>query len=135
MTMSSPAEGFNINTQSSTCQPEAQHTVSFKPKPLISKQSHHEKNDEKDARAKLVLGKAKERITRLENENKKLKAQLETFSPSISGISGSGVSDETPRHSVSPTLKRARDSTSGSNEEEDCYGPSGQQKKPKSEGQ
>ena len=48
LTMSSPAEGFNINTQSSTRQPEAQHTVSFKPKPLISKQSHHEKDDEKD---------------------------------------------------------------------------------------
>ena len=46
--MSSPAEGFNINTQSSTRQPEAQHTVSFKPKPLISKQSPHEKDDEKE---------------------------------------------------------------------------------------
>ena len=47
------------------------------------------KNAEKEARAKVVLGNAKERITRVENENKELKIQMENLS-----ASGSGTGDE-----------------------------------------
>ena len=91
------------------------------------------KHAEKEARAKVALINAKDRITRVENEKKKLKTSCagdETVRPS--------------RPTIQPTLrlKRARDSTppktdmvSGSNDGEDEERPSGQQKKTKSEEQ
>ena len=84
------------------------------------------KNAAKDSRARLVLGNAKERI-RLKDENNKLRLQIESFSPGFS---------------VSPSLKRARESTTvetemvfGFSEEEGSDRPPGQLKKPKSKGE
>ena len=89
---------------------------------------------EKEARVKVVLSNAKEKVTTVENENKKLKAQMEAFSPIISG---SGL-----RPTIQPTLKRTRDSTpadaemiSRNNDEKEGNRASGQPKKQKSEGQ
>jgi len=83
---------------------------------------------------KVVLSNAKEKVTTVENENKKLKAQMEAFSPIISG---SGL-----RPTIQPTLKRTRDSTpagaemiSRNNDEKEGNRASGQLKKQKSEGQ
>ena len=58
----------------------------------------------------------------------------------VFSLGGGGAGEETPRPAIQPSLKRVRISTaaekvSGSNDEEDCDEPSGQQKKPKSEGQ
>ena len=63
------------------------------------------KNAEKEARAKLVLGNAKERITRVENENKELKVQLDTLS---SSGSGSGDEGELRRKAIASQLTSVR---------------------------
>lgn len=98
------------------------------------KEEQTKKRDEKETRAKLVLSNAKDRIVRVEIENKELKVQMESFSSRKSN-----AVDGTPRLSVSPTVKRARDSTAETEKvsdpsEEGGDRASGQQKKTKSEG-